>query len=286
MADKYHIENLTPEIIEKVWYEFLSKGQYLENFNAPWYHSARLRPWMRRLPSEPRCRFCYIPFEGIGGTLSRLLFNIKPSRGNPYFCNDCERMAEVFQGGAEVEAAVLFADMRGSTTIAESMPPVEFSRLVNRFYNVAVGILFDTNAVVEKLVGDAVTGFYAPGFSGKDYARVAIDAARQILKATGSGDPQGPWIPVGIGVHSGLAYVGSVTSETGVANIAILGDMPNTGARLAGLAGAGEIYVSQAAAEAAGLDTTGLASQHLTLKGRSQPVDAYVLQAQQVAARS
>lgn len=277
MADKDQMEGLTPEIIEKVWYEFLSKGQYLDNFHAPWYRLARLRPWLRRVPSEPRCRFCYIPFEGIGGTLSRLLFNVKPSRGNPYFCNDCEKMAEIFQGGAEVEVAVLFADMRGSTTTAETMAPAEYSRLVNRFYNVAVGVLFDTNAIVEKLVGDAVTGFYTQGFSGKEYARVAIDAARQIQKATGSSDPQGAWVPVGIGVHSGVAYVGSVTSETGVANIAILGDTPNTGARLAGLAQAGEIYVSQAAAEAAGLDTSGLVSQHLTLKGRSQPVDAWVM---------
>jgi adenylate cyclase len=277
MGGQVSRDRLTPEIIEKVWHTFLAKGQYLEDMRAPWYHSARLRPWVRRLPSEPRCRVCYFPFEGIGGTLSRLFFDIKPSRGNPYFCNECEHMAELFQGGTEVEVAVLFADIRGSTTIAEKMPPAEFSRLVNRFYNTAARVLFDTNAIVEKLVGDAVTGFYTQGFSGQEYARVAIDAARQILKATGSDDPQGAWIPVGIGVHSGVAFVGAVTSETGIANIAVLGDTPNTGARLAGLAQAGEIYVSQAAVDAAGLDTAGLVSQHLTLKGRSEPVDAWVV---------
>jgi adenylate cyclase len=268
---------ITPGKIERIWHTYLTSGEYSHELHVPWYHSMRLRPLIRRLPTEPRCRICYFPFEGLGGTLTRLFLGIQPSRNNPYLCNDCERMLNKYHGGAEVEAAVLFADMRGSTTIAETMPPVEYSRLVNRFYNVAAEILYDSNAIVEKLVGDAVTGFFTQGFSGKEYVRVAIDAARRILRATGSGSPQGPWVQVGIGVHSGKAYVGTVTTETGVGNLAILGDMPNTGARLAGLAQAGEIYVSQAAAEAAGLDTTGLAVQHLTLKGRSQPVDTWVL---------
>jgi class 3 adenylate cyclase len=63
----------------------------------------------------------------------------------------------------------------------------------------------------------------------------------------------------------------------GIANIAILGDSANIGARLAAQAGPGEIYVSRATAEAAGLNTSSLQHHLLELKGRKQPVDAFVL---------
>jgi adenylate cyclase len=111
--------------------------------------------------------------------------------------------------------------------------------------------------------------------SGLDHAATAIDSARQLLRETGHGSAVGPWIPVGAGVHTGIAFVGSV-GEGGVTDFTALGDAVNTAARLASLANAGEVLVSNAAAEAAGLAGV-LERRHLDLRGRAEPVDVVVL---------
>ena len=276
-GDHHHHGSQSPEDVDRVWYSYLTTGRVPKDLPMPWYRKVFLRHWVGKLPSEPRCRICYYPFEGIGGAIARMFFGIAPSRSNPYFCNQCEKMAETFHGGAEVEVTVLFADVRGSTTLAEEMKPAEFSHLIKRFYHTASRVLFDTNAMVEKLVGDAVTGYYTPGFSGDRHASVAIDAACRILSESSAESASIQTLPIGIGLHTGVAYVGAVTSDLGVSNISILGDTANIGARLAALAGPGEIYISQATAQSANYDTANLKPQHLTLKGRSQPVDAWVL---------
>ncbi len=196
---------------------------------------------------------------------------------NPQLCNVCERFANKFRGGTELEVSMLFADVRGSTSLAEGIRPAEFSQQINRFYRAATNVLFHTNAFVEKLIGDEVAGFYAPGFAGPEHARVAVDAARRILKATGHDDPAGPWIPVGVGVHTGVAYIGSVEVAEGISDIALLGDAVNTTARLASKAGPGEVVISEATRTAAGLAQEGMQSRQFNLKGKSEIVDAWVL---------
>ncbi len=265
------------ETINKIWRAYLVDGSVTEYFKIPWYRHKPIRGLFHRLPANPRCRICHSPFEGIGGTIMRSMFGIVPSKLNPQMCNECERFAQAFNGGAEIEVSILFADVRGSTHLAEQMKPAEFSALINRFYNAATKILFDSNAMVEKLIGDAVTGFYTSGISGPDHARRAIGAARDILRVTGHHTAHGPWIPVGIGIHTGLAYVGTVNAGAGVTDIAVLGDAPNIGARLGALAGPGEIYASQATIQAAGLDLSGKEMRRQNVKGRNEPVDFWVL---------
>jgi adenylate cyclase len=196
---------------------------------------------------------------------------------NPQLCNVCERFASRFHGGTELEVTMLFADVRGSTGLAEGIRPAEFSRQINRFYKAVTEVLFATNAFVEKLIGDEVAGFYVPGFAGPKHAQVAVDAARKILKATGHMDPSGPWIPVGIGVHTGVAYIGSVEVAEGISDIAILGDAVNTTARLSSQAGLGEVIISEATRVAAGLEPGGMQSRQLNLKGKSEVVEAWIL---------
>jgi adenylate cyclase len=76
-------------------------------------------------------------------------------------------------------------------------------------------------------------------------------------------------------VHTGVAFVGSV-GEGDAFDFTALGDSVNTAARLAAAAGTGEILVSKEAADAAGLDTAGLESRRLELRGRAEPFDAWV----------
>jgi class 3 adenylate cyclase len=126
------------------------------------------------------------------------------------------------------------------------------------------------------LIGDEVTGFFVPGFAGETHARNALEAAEGILRATGHDRPDGPWIPVGVGVHTGVSFVGAVSSEGRGADIAVLGDTPNTGARLASQAATGEIVMSDATRVAAGFGTEDMQARHLKLKGRAEEMDVWV----------
>jgi len=225
------------------------------------------------LPTSPRCKFCHAPFHGPAAPLMSLVGRA-PSKLNPRFCGICLDVLPL--GGAEIELSMLFADVRGSTTLAEGMTPTEFSRLMNRFYLTATDVLVRSDALIDRLIGDEVIGLFLTGFAGTEHPRVAVEAARELLRAVGYGGPSGPWIPVGAGVHTGTAFVGKV-GEQNVNDITVLGDAANVAARLASQAGPGEILVSQAAFTAARLEPSNLEQRRLELKGRREGVDAFVL---------
>jgi adenylate cyclase len=239
------------------------------------YPANRLRRLLRPIPSNPRCKLCYAPFAGPGGMVMKLT-PLRPSRLNPTICNHCERQAKKYPGGAEVPLAMLFADIRGSSGLAERMSPADFSRLVNRFYSVATDVLVETSALIDKLVGDEVIAFFFPSMSGQEYPRVAIQAGRDLLRAVSAEDVGGYRLPVGVGVHAGTAYFGTVQGAEGMTDLTALGDSVNTTSRLASLAGAGELLISEAIATLAGIDTTGLERRELELRGRSEPVAVWV----------
>jgi adenylate cyclase len=269
-------EKLPEDVVRDVWHAYLTTGDMPDYVKKPWWAKKRFRQWFNHLPSNPRCQYCYYPFEGVGGTIMRSVFGVLPSKLNPHLCNLCDRFVERFEGGTEAEITILFADIRGSTNLAEKMNPTEYGRLINRFYNITTSILFNHNALVEKIAGDAITAFFTPGFT-KNHAKTAVETAHEIMKATGHQSPSGPWIPLGIGIHTGTAYVGTVRSDSGAGDIAVLGDTANTGARLSALAGVGEIYVSQVTALAAGLKDDSAKVRKLNLKGRSEPVETWII---------
>jgi adenylate cyclase len=234
-------------------------------------------PWMRRvsraIPSDPRCKLCDTPF-GRPGSIMRFI-GFGPSSLNRRICSGCIHALEKNPGGAEIEISLLFADVRGSTGLAERTGAAEFSRLMARFYGAAAKAVDARNGIVDKFVGDAVVSLFIPGFAGADHAADAIAAGRELLRATGHGEEE-PWIPLGAGVHTGVAYVGNV-GEGDANDFTALGDSVNTAARLAASAGVGEILVSSSAAQAAGLDSTGLEGRALELRGRTDTVEALVV---------
>jgi adenylate cyclase len=172
---------------------------------------------------------------------------------------------------------MLFADVRGSTGMAENVSPIEFRHLMNRFFETTTGVLVNSGALIEKFIGDEVSAMYVPGFAGPEHPRRAVEAARKLLSATGHTKPGGPWIPVGVGVHSGIAFVGTVGSADGVNYITALGDAVNTAARLASQAGPGEIVVSESSMKAGGMALNDAEQRCLELKGRNEPVDVRVI---------
>ena len=189
---------------------------------------------------------------------------------NPKYCTACFKQLSQSHIGAEIECTLLFADVRGSTTLAEGMRPTEFRALMHRFFETAAHVLVAHDAIVDKFVGDEVIGIFIPALTGELHASRAIAAARALLSATG------PWIPVGAGVHTGIAFVGTVGEGDDV-ELTAMGDPVNVTARLASAAGAGEVLVTAAAAEAARLEGAGLGHRQLALKGKSQPTEVVVL---------
>ena len=236
----------------------------------------RLRRLWRTLPGAPRCKICSSPFGGpAGAVLSHLGKGRWP--GNPAYCGGCFKALIAHRAGAEVECTLFFADVRGSTAIAESIPPTAFRRLMDHFYATASAVLVDHEAVVDKFVGDEVVAIFIPALAGAEHPRRAIDAGLVLLRATGN-DAVEPRVPIGIGVNTGNAYVGAVGTAEHV-EFTALGDAVNVAARLASAARPGELLVTESTAQAAGLDVGAQERRHLDLRGKSAPTEVVVLTA-------
>jgi adenylate cyclase len=242
---------------EEFWRDFLSNGDPRERRNRRIY---------RRIPSNPRCRVCAAPFGGVGLQVMKVLGK-RPSDANPSMCTSCFQFIHQHHGGAEIELSLFFADVRGSTTMAERMSPSEYTALMGRFYDAAAKAVFDNDGFLDKFVGDEVVAIFAPLLTGELHAARALDAARALLAGTGYGSAEGPWLQIGAGVNSGTAWMGSV-GEGSHATMTALGDAVNVTARLASVAKAGEILLTVEAARAAGLDMDSLPHQQLELKGK------------------
>jgi len=232
----------------------------------------RLHRIFRMLPHDPRCKFCNAPFRGVGGILVQVLFGKRRSTLNPRFCNVCHEATCQFPGGAEVKMSMLFADVRGSTALSEQMGVAEFSQLINRFYTESTKVIIAEDGLVEKLAGDAVAAFWGAGFAGSHYVQRTVKVARDVLRLM-----QQREIPIGIGVHSGVAYFGTMGTADGLTDISAIGNEVNLAARLASKAAAGEIILSEQALTEAGIDGSELESRSLVLKGITEPVLARVM---------
>jgi adenylate cyclase len=226
----------------------------------------------RNLPSPPRCKTCWVPFGGVGGRVAGLA-GFKPSRKNPSLCSRCcETVASL--GGAEVDIAVLFADVRGSTVLGERSTPTEFASLLNRFYRVATDVLVRNDAVIDKLIGDEVMAFFVRGVSGPGYRRRAVDAGIELLGAVGYGAPEGPWLDMGVAVNAGIAFVGNVGGA--VTDFTALGDTVNVGARMQAEAAGGELLIREGLSPQS---ESGLLRRILNLRGHEEPIEVLVLSA-------
>jgi adenylate cyclase len=178
-----------------------------------------------------------------------------------------------------VECTLFFADVRGSTGLAEQLPVTTYRSLLDRFYATAADVLVDHEAIVDKFVGDEVVGIFVPALAGATHARQAVDSGIALLRETGH--EAAPWIPIGIGVHTGTAYVGAVGPAEHV-EFTALGDAVNVTARLASAAGPGELLVTEATAAASGLATSGLEHRALNLRGKSVATDVFVVTARSI----
>ena len=228
-----------------------------------------LRRLHRWLPSDPRCRLCLVPFGGVGK-----LLRITPSRKNPEFCTDCLEAAPV--GAHEREVGILFADIRGFTAWSENRSPAEVTDALTRFYALASRVLTRDDALVE-FIGDQVMALYLPEFRslGQRTSEVMISAAERLLAEIDRQQAQDV-LPVGVGIHIGVASVGNV-GKGKIKDFTAVGDVVNTAARLQSSALAGQIVISDEIYARAADHRPQAEAVLLSLKGKSEPVRAHVI---------
>jgi adenylate cyclase len=241
---------------------------------------ARQRRVFRRIPSPPRCKLCAAPFAGLGGLVLKPA-GYRQSPGNPALCTRCiNELRKRQMTGVEIPITLLFTDIRGSTAMGERMRPADFHRFLDRFYRWASDSIVAHDGIVDKVVGDEVVGLFFGGISGPHHAAVAVAAAADLAEraAQPSTTPSAS-IPVGTAVHTGVAFVGATGPGTTVDDFTALGDAVNITARLASAARAGEVIVSVAAAEAAGMATDQLERRTVEIRGRTEPIQVIILPA-------
>jgi adenylate cyclase len=216
----------------------------------------------RWIPANPRCRLCLVPFGGVGK-----LVGIQPSQKNPEFCRDCIDASPI--GTYECEVGVLFADIRGFTSDTEKRAPGDAVARLTRFYTLVSRVLTRDDALVE-MVGDQVMALYLPDFPSlrERTAEVMIAAARRLLADVD--------LPVGVGMHIGIASVGNVAKGK-TKDFTAIGDVVNTAARLQSTALPGQIVASAEICERAKAGCTSAQPVSLSLKGKAEPVRAWVL---------
>ena len=240
--------------------------------------SGTMRRAFRRLPSGPNCKMCAAPFAGPGGAILRHV-GFGRFAGNPTICNFCIKdLQRMGVQGAEIPVSLLFADIRGSTGIGERLSPTAFRAFLDRFYRIASESVLANDGIVDKFVGDEVIGLFFGGVSGDRHAAAAIAAGTSLLQRAGRSDatPTGA-IPVGAGVHTGMAFVGSTAADGVVSDFTALGDVVNTTARLASVATGGELLVSIDAAFAAGADAPQGEHRTVEVRGRKEPMEVLAL---------
>jgi adenylate cyclase len=174
-------------------------------------------------------------------------------------------------GGEEVEVAVLFVDLVGSTELAHERPPAEVVELLNEFFCVVVDVIDDEGGAVNKFVGDAALCVFGAPLPHDDAAGAALRAARTLRDRLAAEVPQ---CDVGIGVSAGTAVAGNIGAQQRF-EYTVIGDPVNEAARLTELAKQhdGRVLASEAVLERAGGGESErwTRGKTETLRGRAEP---------------
>jgi len=253
---------------EELWYQVFAKGHPL------------LAGKQRRfslLPGTPRCKLCMAPLGGVGGWLMRLR-HISQSERNPTYCNTCDGFLEAFPGGAEVPISMMMIDIRDSVGLSARKSPREFARLVGEMREDVMEILRKTDGFVLEFQGDSVFAVWPPGFVGETHASKAVTAAEEAVRRFARLAAAESEVTVGVGVHTGQVFVGTVCAAAGKLNgISAFGLDVNLVARLAASAAAGEALVTSSTYTTAGRNASDSKVRVLELKGIEGEVRAVVL---------
>jgi class 3 adenylate cyclase/cytochrome bd-type quinol oxidase subunit 2 len=178
-------------------------------------------------------------------------------------------------GGAVVEVTSLFADLRGFTTFSERSSPTEIVDMLNQYFDVATRVVLDENGTVVQFVGDALMALFNAPARQPDHAlraaRAALILQHEVDKLARPG-----WPRFRVGINTGEALVGNIGGET-LRNFNAMGDAVNVAARLETQATPGQVVIGAATRDRIGECALVTPLGDLMVKGRLQPVPAFVL---------
>lgn len=183
--------------------------------------------------------------------------------------------------GERQDVTVLFADIRGYTTISERLAPEEVVTLLNRYLTIAAEEIQASGGYLDKFLGDAVMGVFNTPQASASHAWDAVRTAQRIQEqlAQLEAETEAKWgvrIRAGIGVNTGQAVVGTIGPANAM-NFTVIGDAVNVAARLQASAAGGEILLSEATYNCIRDRVAVQALESLAVKGRVQPVQTYRL---------
>ncbi len=171
--------------------------------------------------------------------------------------------------------AALFVDVRGFTTMSESLPPEEVVQMLDRYLSVATQAVFANEGTLDKFIGDATMAIFNAPFDLEDYIFKAVRTAWDIQTGVAElAKIMDKPIRVGVGINCGEAVVGNIGCEVRMDYTAI-GDTVNTAARLESNAKPGQILISQAVYDAVGQRLRVEPMGELSLKGKLEKVPVY-----------
>jgi adenylate cyclase len=185
--------------------------------------------------------------------------------------------------GHEEEIAVLFADLRAFTQLAEHKLPYDLVFLLNRYFRAMGTAVEASGGQLDKFIGDGVMALFGVGGRPSEGCRRALAAARAMseslstLNESLSHDISEP-LRIGIGIHAGPAIVGEM-GHGRATSITAVGDTVNTASRLEALTKeyGCQLVFSETVAAHAGLDVAQLERHDIAIRGRVEPLAIHVV---------
>jgi adenylate cyclase len=183
-------------------------------------------------------------------------------------------------GGINQKVSIMFADIRGFTTLSEKLQPEKIVEILNNYFTHVTDIIFDHGGTLDKYLGDGVMALFGAPLSKGNDAENSVRAAQGIQRLVlelnrDAGARQWPEFRVGIGINTGIVTAGNIGSPRRI-DYTVIGDTVNTASRLMSNAPPGKIYISQAtAADLTHGKFRMQALEPLTVKGKAQPVNCY-----------
>jgi len=181
--------------------------------------------------------------------------------------------------GEEKQATVLFADIRGFTGMAETMPAAEVMDMLNKFFGEMSAIIIKHGGYLDKFIGDAVMavfGIPVPHSGDPERALKTAFAMLERLEILNKINYFGRPLKIGIGIHTGPLMAGNIGSEQRM-NYTVIGDTVNVASRLQALTKeySVPILISDRTAELCGGETHTQYAGEIQVKGRTSSLKVY-----------
>lgn len=183
--------------------------------------------------------------------------------------------------GARENVSVLFSDVRGFTSMSETLAPEQVVELLNTHFAVMVDAIFARDGTLDKFIGDAIMAFWGAPLRDPDHPLKAVQAALGMMQGLEAVNARLrakglPAIDIGIGVNTGDAVLGNIGSEKKL-DFTVIGDTVNLASRLEGLTAKYRypVLVSESTCQRVGASAVCGLLDRVRVKGKTQPIGVY-----------